>query len=168
MEKNIEIIVAVSRNGIIGNEGKIPWRLRTDLRRFRSITTGAPVIMGRKTWESIVVMTGRPLPGRTSIILTKNKGYAAEDGIVAPSLEAALWFAGGAKRIFVVGGEEVFRIALPLSRTIHLTKVEVECVGDACFPDIDPSEWRIEREEFVPRSAIDEFDSRYVLLSRLT
>ncbi len=163
-KQSLEIIVAVSENGVIGYEGGMPWHLRADLQRFSQITRGGTVIMGRKTWESIIARNGKPLPGRTSIVLTRNKDYSVEDGIVAPSLETALWFAGGTKRAFVIGGASLFEEALPRAHVLHLTEVHIECFGDTFFPSFDWTKWKIAEETFVPKDEQNEFDSTYYRL----
>jgi dihydrofolate reductase len=137
----ITIIVAVADNGVIGNAGKIPWHLREDLQRFKRLTMGHPIVMGRRTWESI----GRPLPGRESIVVTRQQGYRAEGARVAGSLKEALDLAG--RDAFVIGGGEIYREALPLARRVELTRVHASPEGDATFPSLGP-EWReVAREE---------------------
>ena len=137
----VTIIVAVADNGVIGSQGKIPWHLREDLQRFKRLTMGHPIVMGRKTWESI----GRPLPGRESIVVTRQDGYRAEGAKVAGSLRDALDLAG--RDAFVIGGGELYREALPLADRVELTRVHAAPEGDATFPPLGP-EWReVAREE---------------------
>jgi len=136
----LHLIVARASNGVIGAGGKIPWHLSADLRRFKAITTGHPILMGRKTWESI----GRPLPGRTNIIITRDDRYQANGAIVTHSLEAAVRAAAeaGAPEAFVIGGGDIYRAALPHCEVAHITEVDLDVEGDATFPDLVLAEWR--------------------------
>jgi dihydrofolate reductase len=149
----ISLIAAMAENRVIGSGGTIPWKLPEDLRRFRSITMGHAVIMGRKTFESI----GRPLPGRRNIILTRNREYRAEGCLVVHGLEAALAECREADEVFICGGGEVFREALPLASRIYLTVVHINVEGDTFFPPI-PEEFREtareEVEDAIPFSFI--------------
>ena len=138
MAARVSIIVAMGRNRVIGAHGTIPWRLPNELQLFKRITMGHPIIMGRKTWESI----GRPLPGRTSIIITRQKHYAAPGALVVQSLEAALKAGGDVYEIFVIGGGELYREALPLADRIYLTTVDVEPEGDTRMPEFNRDAWR--------------------------
>ncbi len=132
----ISIIAAMAENRVIGRDGAIPWDIPDDRRRFRELTMGHPIIMGRKTFESI----GRPLPGRRNIILTRLPEYRREGCCVVHSLADALAAAGGADEVFICGGEELYRLALPLADRIYLTVVHRCCAGDAYFPPI-PTEF---------------------------
>lgn len=164
----IELVVAVAQNGVIGREGDMPWRLSTDLKRFKAITMGTPVIMGRKTFQSI----GRPLPGRTNIVITRDGSYRAEGATVVTDVEAALDAAGraarreGGNRVCVIGGGEIYRLLLPLADTVHLTHVDAEPDGDTTFPTLDPGDWSVESEEFVPAGEKDSAPSRYAVYRR--
>lgn len=141
----IALIAAVADNGVIGRGGQLPWRLSADLRRFKSLTMGHPIIMGRRTWESI----GRPLPGRTSIVITRQPRY--ETGFpevrIAADVHAALDRAasapGGDQIAFVIGGGEVYAAALPRAARLYLTRVLASVAGDAFFPPLDMREWRL-------------------------
>ena len=133
----VTIIAAMSRNRVIGAAGRIPWHLPEDLRRFRELTTGHPVIMGRKTFEAI----GRPLPGRENIVLSRRRGYAPAGCRPAATLAEALRLAEPADEVFIGGGSDVYRQALPLARRIYLTIVDLEVPGDALFPEI-PADFR--------------------------
>ena len=126
----ISIIVAVAENGVIGSDNRLPWRLPDDLKRFKALSLGKPVVMGRRTFESI----GRPLPGRTNIVVSRQPGLAIEGAIVAPSLDAALAAAGAVPEVVVIGGADIFRQALPRTDTIHLTRVHARVAGDVLFP----------------------------------
>lgn len=136
----LSLIVAAANNGVIGKSGGLPWYLPAELARFKQLTMGHPLIMGRKTHESI----GRALPGRDNIVISSNREYKAEDCQVVPSLEAAIAAAKkaeGSDEIFVIGGESVFAEALPLADKIYLTKVDADVNGDRRF-DYDPEAWR--------------------------
>jgi dihydrofolate reductase len=148
----VSILVAVAENGVIGVQGRLPWHLPLDLKRFKHLTVGHPMIMGRKTWESI----GKPLPGRTSIVVTRNPGYVAAGAFVATSLEAALAACARDSEAFVIGGEAVYADALPRAHRLYLTRVHAEVEGDAYFPNVDWEEWMLvgeERYEADPRHA---------------
>ncbi|MBI2623970.1 dihydrofolate reductase [Candidatus Parcubacteria bacterium] len=139
----ISIIVAMDENRVIGRRGEIPWRLRADLKRFKVITQGHPVIVGRKTHEAILERLGKPLPNRRTIVLTQNTGYSVPEGCeVAPSWEEALALVRDEREIFVIGGEEIYRLALPSAHRIFLTKVQTKIPdGDAFFPEFNWEEW---------------------------
>ena len=139
----ITLIAAMAENRVIGRNGAIPWHLADDLARFRAITMGHPLIMGRKTFDAI----GRPLPGRLNIVLTRNVQFAPEGVIVARSLTEALELAGAAGEVFVCGGGEVYREALPLADRIHLTLVRGPYEGDTTFPKIPDEFVEMAREE---------------------
>lgn len=134
----LSLIVAMARNRVIGANGTIPWHLPADLRRFRDLTWGHPLIMGRKTFESI----GRPLPGRTSVVVTRQRGYRAPGALVVHSLEQALAACRGAEEVFVIGGAELYAQALPLADRLYLTVVQAEIPGDTVMPEFDLSDWR--------------------------
>jgi dihydrofolate reductase len=135
----IALVVAVSRNGIIGRNGKLPWHISADLKRFKQITMGKPVVMGRKTWEGL---PKRPLPGRQNIVVTRQRGYQAEGGLVVTDVAAALAAAGQVEEVAVIGGGEIFREVFPLAQRIYLTEVDLEVDGDTHFPRLAPGEWR--------------------------
>ena len=143
------LVVAKARNGVIGRDNRLPWRLPADLAYFKRVTMGHPVIMGRHTWESI----GKPLPGRQNIVVSRNRGYHAEGATVVGSLDEAWRAAGDAEEACVIGGTSLFAEALPQADRIHLTEVEAEVPGDTWFPAFDRSQWT-ERE--VARQSIDE------------
>lgn len=143
----ISLIVAVGRNGVIGRDGTLPWRLPDDLKRFKALTMGHVMIMGRKTYESI----GRLLPGRRSVIVSRQAGYAVPGAAVATSLADAIAAAGDAPEVFVIGGGEIYRAALPLVHRLLVTEVDAHPDGDAYFPDVDTQVWReTAREAHVP------------------
>jgi len=134
----ISIVAAVAQNGAIGSRGALPWRLSADLDRFRSLTTGHAVLMGRKTFQSI----GRPLPGRRNIVLTRDAGFRAAGCEIAHSVEQAL-AAAGRGELFVIGGAAVYELFLPLAGRLYITRVAAEVPGDAFFPAIDKKAWRL-------------------------
>ena len=133
----ISIVAAVSQNGVIGKDGKIPWKLPADLAYFKNLTMGHAIVMGRKTYDSI----GKALPGRTNIVITRQKHFSAADCIVAHSLKDALLKAEG-KEIFIIGGGEIYREAMPLADKLYLTLVEQDFEGDAFFPPLDTAVWK--------------------------
>ena len=159
----ISIIVAAAENGVIGSDNRLPWHLPDDLKRFKALSLGKPIVMGRRTHESI----GKPLPGRTNIVVSRQQGLAIDGVIVAPSLDAALAAAGTAPEVVVIGGAEIFRLALPRTDTIHLTRVHARVAGNVHFPELDPAEWR---EATVEHHAADErhqYAFSFVTLQRM-
>lgn len=135
----ISIIAAVARGGVIGSGNQMPWHISEDLKRFKAITLGHPVVMGRKTFESL----GRALPGRTNVVITRNSDYKAEGCTVVGSLEDALALFGPAEEVFVIGGGEIYRQAMEVADRLYLTLVDAHFEGDTHFPGIDPRKWRI-------------------------
>jgi dihydrofolate reductase len=133
----LSLIVAMARNRVIGRDGKLPWHLSADLKRFKALTMGHHIVMGRKTWESI----GRPLPGRTSVVITRNPAYAAAGATVVNSVESALKTAAGDSEVFVIGGADIYRSALALADRIYLTELQAEYQGDVLFPPLAAGEW---------------------------
>ena len=143
----LSMIVAVSENDVIGVDGDLPWRLSSDLKRFKRLTMGHHIIMGRKTYESI----GRLLPGRTTVIVTRQKDFEVEGAKVVHSIEAALESCGDDESPFVTGGSEIYRLALPLVDEIQLTRVHTQINGDTYLPEIDWEIWEtISTERFEP------------------
>ncbi len=141
----LALVVALADNGCIGRDGDLPWRLPDDLKRFKQLTLGNPVIMGRKTWESI----GRPLPGRLNIVVTRQRGYVAEGCVVVDSLDDAHQDAAssGAKLASIIGGAELYALALPCCDTLHLTRVHADVDGDTFFPPIDWEHFQLVESE---------------------
>ena len=133
----ISIVVATDRRGVIGRDGGLPWHLPDDLRRFKALTLGKPIVMGRRTWDSI----GRPLPGRHNIVVSRQPGLALDGVTVVGSLSQALAAAGVAPEICVIGGAEIFAAALPLADTVHLTLVDADVGGDTHFPSLVDGDW---------------------------
>lgn len=137
MKPHISLIVARSRNGIIGKDGKLPWHLPEDLKFFKQTTMGCPVIMGRRTWESI----GRPLPGRRNIVLTRDSSYQAEGATLVSSLEEALKQFGPEDTVFIIGGADLYRHSLHLVDTAWVTEIQADIEGDATFDALNNDEW---------------------------
>lgn len=140
----IVLVAAIGANGVIGNDGQLPWRLKSDLQHFKRVTLGKPVVMGRKTYESI----GRPLPGRTNIVMTRDLGFAVPGGVHATSLDAALGIAiedaarRGVGELMIIGGGDVFERTMPMADRLEITHVDASPPGDVFFPAIDPAIWR--------------------------
>lgn len=157
------IIVAAAENGVIGRGNRLPWHLPADLAHFKRTTLGHPVIMGRRTWESI----GKPLPGRRNIVVSRTPGFTAPGCDVARDLDAAYALVKGEEEIFVIGGTRIFEVALPSADRIFLTRVLATVDGDTRFPELRPDAWR---ETFLGEHAADErnaYGLRFVLLERL-
>lgn len=136
----LALIAACSRGGVIGVENRLPWHLPEDMKFFRETTRGKPVIMGRKTWESLPAAF-RPLPGRLNIVVSRNPGFEAPGASVVASLPEALAAAGDAEIAFVIGGAELYRQALPLADRLLLTEIDQAYDGDAFFPEFDRNTW---------------------------
>ena len=134
---SLSLIVAMSENGVIGRDGQLPWHISGDLRRFKRLTMGHHIVMGRKTYESI----GRPLPGRTSIIITRQANMVVEGVLMARGLEESLRMAKGDDEVFVIGGAQIYELALPLAYRIYLTLVHADIAGDTRFGLINRSDW---------------------------
>lgn len=160
MSVPVAMIAAVGENGVIGSDGSIPWRLPTDFAHFKRTTLGKPLIMGRKTFESI----GKPLPGRTNIVVTRQQAYHPNGVTVLGSLKAALDHAqsiaaaDGAEEVMIGGGGEIYREAMPLAERLYVTHVAASPTGDARFPAIDPKQWEVEAELELLRSERDSAD----------
>jgi dihydrofolate reductase len=157
----IYLVAAVASNGIIGVDGQLPWRLPEDLKHFKTLTLGHPVIMGRKTWESL----GKPLPGRDNIVVTRNAGYEAPGAAIATSLEAALALCAGEPVAFVIGGEKLFEESLPVAAGLALTEIHRDYEGDTRFPAFDRSQWRATQRE-AHTAAADGLRFDFVLYER--
>jgi dihydrofolate reductase len=133
----LTIIAAIAANGIIGRDNRMPWHLSEDLKHFKALTMGQPMVMGRKTWESL---PGR-LPGRPHIVVTRNPTYQAEGATVVHTLDAAIAAAGNADQVFVIGGAELYALALPIADRMQLTEIAATFDGDARFPDYQRAGW---------------------------
>jgi dihydrofolate reductase len=158
----LSLIVAAAENGVIGRGGRLPWRIPSDLKTFRRLTLGKPVIMGRKTYQSI----GRPLDGRVNIVISSDAGFAAPGAAVASDLRTAIASAGAAPEIMVIGGAEIYRLALPLCDRIYLTRVHGSPEGDAMFPTPDPALWQEVSATPITPGDRDEFACTLLVLER--
>lgn len=158
----LTLIVAVASNGVIGRNGALPWRLPEDLRRFRSITTGHAIVMGRRTWDSL----GHPLPGRQNIVVTRQSGWRADDATAASSIADALAKVARPAPVFCIGGGELFRAALPHAQTAYVTEIGRAYEGDAAFAPLDPSLWRETSREAHVHEGDDAFPYAFVTYER--
>lgn len=162
------IVVAVAENGVIGRHGSLPWRISGDLKHFKNVTTGKPLVMGRKTFDSI----GKPLPGRTNIVLTRDRDWKADGIVVGHSLDEVLTLANasaresGAHEIAIIGGSTLFEETLPAVAKIELTEVHARPEGDILFPDFDRDAFRETRREGPLQGPKDEFPYSIVTLER--
>jgi len=139
----LSLIVAIAKNRVIGVNNTLPWHLPEDLKRFRALTTGHHIIMGRKTYDSL----GRLLPGRTTVIVTRNPDYKVEGAIVVNSLEAAIAACGDDNEAFLIGGAELYKDGLKLANKLYITEINAEYEGDAFFPEFDMLEWKARERE---------------------
>lgn len=162
------IVVAVAENGVIGRKGGLPWRISSDLKHFKSVTMGKPVVMGRKTYESI----GRPLPGRANVVLTRDRNWRADSVVAGHSLDEALRLANdeakktGAAEIAIIGGSALFEETLPVAAKIELSEVHARPEGDVFFPHFDRSAWRETRREGPIQGEKDDHPYSIVTLER--
>jgi dihydrofolate reductase len=159
----LALIAAVARNSVIGVDNRLPWRLPEDMRRFRTLTTGHSIIMGRKTWESI----GKPLPDRQNIVVTRQRNFQAPGANVVASLEAALAVAFMPEPVFVIGGEALYREALPLASRLYLTEIRQDFLGDACFPAFARSAWRETSRELRRADSRSGFDFAFASYEKI-
>jgi len=157
----IYLVAAVASNGIIGANGRLPWHLPGELKHFKEVTLGHPVIMGRRTWESLK----GPLPGRKNIVVTRTPGYSAPGAAVADSLDAALELCAGTPTAMVIGGSRLFAESLPLAAGLELTEIHRDYPGDTWFPAYDRSQWKEKKRE--ARTAPDGTRFDYVLYEKL-
>lgn len=168
MSVPVAMIAAIGENAVIGADGEIPWRLPTDFAHFKRMTLGKPLVMGRKTYESI----GRPLPGRTTIVVTRQASFAPEGVVVRHSLDAALATAqeiaarDGADAVMVGGGAEIYAEAMPLADRLHITHVDLAPNGNARFPPIDPAVWEVALRHDIVRGEKDNADFRVLTYTR--
>ena len=166
----IAIVVAVAENGVIGKDGRLPWRIPSDIKRFRQLTMGKPVIMGRKTFQSLA----KPLDGRDNIVVTRDPGFSPTGTVAVASLEAALEAAREraqarcVEEIMVIGGAEIYRAALPLADRIYLTRVHAAPDGDTFFPEPDPGNWREVSREALARGPSDACAATFSILDRIS
>ena len=160
----VSVIVAASANNVIGVDGGLPWRLPEDLRRFKALTMGKPMLMGRLTYESI----GKALPGRRSIILTRQVDFQAQDCEVVATADAAIAAAGDVEELMIIGGGNVYEQLLPMSDRVYLTRVHAHIDGDTFFPEIDAAEWRSIDAESFPVTESRQYGFTFETLERLT
>ena len=158
----VSLIAAMGKNRVIGNKGAIPWRLPADFKHFKEITMGHPIVMGRKTYESI----GKALPGRTNIILSRIPEFTPSDATTVPSLKEAWDLTRDAGEIFVIGGQSLYEQTLPIAERIYLTVVDMEDAGDAFFPRFDESEWELKSSELHKKDEKNQFDYTYKVYER--
>ena len=165
----IALVVARARNGVIGRGGDLPWRLKSDMALFKASTLGKPVIMGRKTWDSL---QKRPLPGRTNIVLSRDGAFEPDGAVVCERIDEALEIGreqaeeDGAADVCVIGGSQVFELAMPKARRLYLSEVQADVEGDALFPAFDESAWREVRREEHPAGEGDDFPFVFRVLER--
>lgn len=160
----LSIIVAMDQKGVIGINNTLPWRLSADLKNFKAVTMGKPVIMGRKTWESI----GKPLPGRDNVIITRNPDYTADGAIVCHSLDEAISRYQASPEVVIIGGHDIFKAALEQTERLYLTEVHADVEGDTWFPVFDRSEWQAsERLEFAADEK-NEYPFSFTVLDRIS
>ncbi|MEA2835041.1 MAG: dihydrofolate reductase [Methylobacteriaceae bacterium] len=164
----LAFVVAVAKNGVIGRGGGLPWRLPSDLKHFKKLTMGKPILMGRRTWDSV----GRPLPGRETIVITRDLNFSADGAHVAHSIDAGLALAQeqakrmGVDTIMIVGGSDIFAALLDRADIIHLNEVDLAPEGDVLFPPLDPARWVEVACEAPPRAANDEANVRFLTYAR--
>ena len=165
----LALVVARARNGVIGKDGGLPWRLRSDLQRFKAVTMGKPCIMGRRTWESLPL---KPLPGRLNLVLSKDESFTARGALVCTTLDEAVEIAretaeeDGVDEICVIGGTALFEMALPRAKRLYLTEVEAEPEGDALFPAFDEEAWIEVSSEAHPAGEKDDHAFVFRVLER--
>jgi dihydrofolate reductase len=164
----ISLVVAMADNGVIGRDNDLPWRQSSDLKRFKAMTTGKPVVMGRKCFASI----GKPLPGRPNIVITRNRDFAADGVAVVHDYDAAVALAAdeakrlGVEEICVIGGGEIYRIAIETADLLHVTHILAKIDGETFFPAIDPEIWAAGEAEELPAGERDDHPTRFVTYRR--
>jgi dihydrofolate reductase len=159
---NLSIIAALANNRVIGRANRLPWHLPADLAHFKRLTMGKPILMGRKTWDSLPGL----LPHRTHIVVTRNPAFAADGALVAPSLDEALQFAGDVDEIMIIGGADLYEQTLPIANRLYLTLVDTEIDGDAFFPSLDDTAWREVAREHHDADQRHAFAFAFVTLER--
>lgn len=166
----LTLVVAVARNGIIGKDGGLPWRLSSDLKIFRRLTMGKPLIMGRRTFQSL----GKPLDGRDNLVISRDGSFKPEGAEVFGGLDTALARAcelahgRGTDEIMIIGGAQLYAQALPIADRIYWTEVDASPDGDTTFPALDPAQWREAAREAIPRGPKDDFTATLLTLDRAT
>ncbi|WP_029087710.1 dihydrofolate reductase [Brevundimonas aveniformis] len=165
----ISLVAARGRNGVIGSEGALPWRLRSDLQKFKQTTIGKPCVMGRKTWDSLQL---RPLPGRLNLVVSRNPDFAAKGALVCATLDEALSIAretareDGVDEVCAIGGAQIYALALPKARRLYISEVDADPAGDARFPDFDEADWREVSAERVEPGEKDDHAFTFRVLDR--
>ncbi|HRH25686.1 MAG TPA: dihydrofolate reductase [Parcubacteria group bacterium] len=162
----LNIIVAISQNGVIGKNGGLPWHLPDDLRWFKGMTAGYPVVMGTKTFDSIIKAIGKPLPGRESVVLTRRPRARRCDGVIFTDNFDMVVEMSKTRGVFVIGGADLFRLALPFASKIYLTQVHTEIEGDTVFPEWNKGEWILEYSDDHPVDEKHEFPFTWEIYSR--
>ena len=158
----ISLLVAASENGVIGRDNGMPWHLPDDLKHFKALTLGKPVLMGRRTYDSI----GRPLPGRTNLVMTRSPDWAVPGVIVVKDLEEAIRAAGAAQELVVAGGAQVYALALPRATRIYLTRIHADIEGDTRLPELDRDAWHEVSRQLHPVDERHPFAMSFVTLER--
>ncbi len=167
----LSLIVARAENGVIGRDNDMPWSLSADLKRFRALTSGRPIIMGRNTWDSL---PRKPLPKRPNIVVSRNPDLKVDGAWLASSLESAISVGeamateAGTSDFFIIGGARLYEDALPFAKRLHLTEVEATIEGDTFFPEFDETEWKEVSSESLPADEENTFPTRYRLLERIS
>jgi dihydrofolate reductase len=161
--KMISIIAAIASNGVIGRAGGLPWHMPTDLKRFKRVTMGHHLLVGRKTWDEV----GKPLPGRTLVVITRDRKFRLDGAIVTHSLEDALQATGNDGEVFIAGGGEIYRQALPVAQRMYLTLIHAEVDGDTLFPEFDEDEWEIVEREDHDADEKNEYPFSFVVYERV-
>ena len=160
----ISLVVAATENDVIGRDNGMPWHLPDDLKYFKARTMGKPMLMGRKTFESI----GKPLPGRTSVVLTRDPSWHADGVVIVRSFDDAMCWAEGMPELCAIGGAEIFRLVMPVARRLFLTRIHANIPGDTFFPKIDAREWReVERTEH-PADERHAYAMSFITLDRVS
>lgn len=159
----LSLIVAISENRVIGREGQLPWHLSADLKRFKQLTMGHHIVMGRKTYDSI----GRQLPGRTSVVLTRQTDWTVEGVLTATNLETALKLAGDDEEVFVIGGSQIYQLALPLVERLYVTRVHASVSGDTYFPEISSEQWQLEQSDSFNADEKNDHKYSFLVYSRI-
>lgn len=162
----ISIIVAYAANGVIGKQNDLPWYLPADLKRFKELTSGHTVIMGRRTFESIIARLGHPLPKRTNIVLTHNDAYDSRGTLIAHDLADAFSLSPQNEEVFIIGGSTVFDEALQLADRIYATEIKQNLEGDVFFPEFDKSKWTITQRESHSADEKNQFDYDFITYER--
>ena len=158
----ISLIVAASSNNVIGVQGELPWKISDDLKRFKALTLGKPIIMGRLTWESL----GRPLPGRQNIVLTRASDFVADGCDVVLSPARALQIAGAVDEVMIIGGGQIYELFQPKAERVYLTRVHAQVEGDTAFPELNESDWEVTESEWHAADERNEFDFEFVTYER--